>query len=166
MTCVKVASENSVKINAIKAAFNRFFNDDVTIISQNVKSGVPDQPINEDVFEGAKNRLRELKNGSEYNYLVSCEGGLLQLAEHWFNVQVVIIEDENGNQGIGLSQGYEIPSEYVEEAINTSVAAVLDRKFGGKGGISVLTRGHETRESLIKDGTVMALSRVLNSKIW
>lgn len=165
MTIVKVASKNSVKIDAINTAFNRYFKD-VKIISQNVESGVPDQPINDDVFKGAKNRLQALKNDSNYDYLVSCEGGLLQLAGHWFNVQVVIIEDRNGYQGIGLSQGYEIPSEYIREAINTSVAEVLDRKFGGKGGISVLTRGYETRASLIQDGTVMALAKVLNSKIW
>jgi len=165
MTTVKVASKNSVKVYAIDTAFGRFFKD-VKIISENVESGVPDQPINDDVFQGAKNRLQALKSDSNYDYLVSCEGGLLQLAGHWFNVQVVIIEDRDGHQGIGLSQGYEIPSEYVEEAINTSIAEVLDRKFDRKGGISVLTRGYETRESLIKDGTVMALAKVLNSKIW
>lgn len=165
MTTVKVASKNSVKLYAINTAFNRFFND-VKIISQNVESGVPDQPINDDVFEGAKNRLEALKDDSDYDYLVSCEGGLLQLAGHWFNVQVVMIKDRHGNQGMGMSQGYEIPLKYVEEAINTSVADVLDRLFDRKGGISVLTRGYETRASLIQDGTVMALAKVLNSDIW
>ena len=165
MTTVKVASKNLVKLEAIRQAFSRYFKE-VKIISKDVESGVSAQPINEDVFKGARNRLEALKDDSDCNYLVSCEGGLISFAEHWFNVQIVMIEDQHGNQGIGMSQGYEIPNKYVEEAINTSVADVLDRIFGGKGGISVLTRGYETRQSLIQDGTIMALAKVLNSEIW
>ena len=96
MTIVRVASKNSVKLYAINTAFKRFFKD-VKIISKDVESGVAAQPVNDDVFKGAKNRLEALKDDSDYDYLVSCESGLTSLAGHWFNVQVVMIEDREGH---------------------------------------------------------------------
>ena len=60
MTIVKVATKNQVKIEAIIKAFERYFKE-VKIIPYDVKSGVPSQPINEDVFKGAQNRIDNLK---------------------------------------------------------------------------------------------------------
>ena len=165
MTYVKVATKNLVKLTGVMEAFLRYFKE-VKVDCEDVKSNVPEQPINEDVFKGAENRLKSLKNTAKYDYLVSIEGGLIEFSGNWFNVQVVIVKDSKGNKGIGLSQGYQIPLEYVDEAIHTSVAQVLDKIFEVKGGISVLTKNQFTRGSLITDGTVMALAKVLNSNIW
>jgi len=167
MTIVKVATANPVKVEAIKKAFDRYFND-IEVISFEVDSKVPRQPINQDVFNGAKNRIEELKKVGdlEWDYMVSCEGGLINLYGYWFNVQVVMVEGKDGKKGFGLSQGYQIPPEYVDEVINTSVAEVLDRVFDGKGGIRMLTKGAFTRKDLIKDGTLIALARVINGEVW
>lgn len=167
MTTVKVATANPAKIEAIKNAFGRYF-EDIEIISQEVESGVPAQPVNEDVFKGAKNRIEELKkvgNDVEWDFLVSCEGGLISQYGYWFNLQVVQIERKDGKVGVGLSQGYQIPPEYVEEVCNTSIAKLLDRLFDGKGGISILTDGQFNRKDLIESGTIMALTRVQND-LW
>ena len=43
---------------------------------------------------------------------------------------------------------------------------ILDRIFEGKGGIRKLTRDKFTRGDLITDGTIMALTRVMNGEIW
>lgn len=165
MTYVKVATKNLVKLTGVMKAFQRYF-EEVKVDGEDAKSNVPEQPINEDVFIGAENRLKSLRNTTKYDYLVSIEGGLIEFFGVWFNVQVVIVQDSKGNKGVGLSQGYQIPLEYVDEAIHTSVAQVLDKIFEGKGGISVLTKNQFTRESLITDGTIMALAKVLNSNIW
>ena len=163
MATVKVATVNPVKIEAIRKAFSRYF-ENVELIPFDVESGVPDQPLNEDVFKGAKNRIANLKEigDANWDFLVSCEGGLICQYGYWFNMQVVQIEQKEGKTGIGLSQGYQIPSEYVEEACNTSIAKLLDRLFKGKGGIGVLTHGEFQRKDLIESGTIMALTRVLN----
>lgn len=167
MTIVKVATLNPTKIEAIAEAFEIYFQD-VEVMRYDVASGVPRQPVNEEVFQGAQNRLEGLKKEGEDNwdYLVSCEGGLINLYDYWFNVQVIMVQGKDEKIGIGLSQGCQIPPEYVEEVIDTSIAKVLDRIFEGKGGIRMLTHDQFTRKSLIKDGTIMALTRVLNGDVW
>lgn len=166
MTIVKVATLNPVKVEAIKSAFERYFVE-VEVIPFEVDSGVPEQPINEDVFEGAKNRLVELKEVcGEYDYVASCESGLISQYGHWFNVQVVMVENENGKNGFGVSQGYEVPNKYIKEIMNTNMADFLTQLFKGKGGTRVLTQNQFTRKTLIEDGTIMALVSVLNGEIW
>ena len=169
MTDVKVAiaTANPVKIEAIKKAFELYFND-IEVLPFEVKSGVPSQPINEDVYKGARNRIEEIKkvNNVEVDYIVSCEGGLINQYGYWFNVQVIMVEGKDGKDGVALSQGFQIPPKYVDEVINTSIAKVLDRIFEGKGGIRKLTRDKFTRGDLITDGTIMALTRVMNGEIW
>ena len=163
MTIVKVATKNQVKIEAIMKAFERYFKE-VKIIPYDVKSGVPSQPINEDVFKGAQNRIDNLKkvDSLQYDYLVSCEGGLVEEFGHWFNLQVVQIERNDGKTGIGLSQGCQIPHKYIKEIRSTSISKLFNRLFGKKGGISVLTCGQLNRKDLVENGTIMALTRFLN----
>ena len=166
MTIVKVATTNPVKIKAIRAAFKRYY-EDVEVITFKVNSGVPEQPIKSQVFKGAKNRLKALKNiCGNYDYIVSCESGLINQYGYWFNVQVVMIERKDGKVGIGVSPGYEIPPKYVKAIINSSLKQVFDKIFDGKGGVRVLTKNQFRRQDLIENGTVMALIRVLNDEKW
>lgn len=159
---VRAATANPVKLEAIKLAFERYFDEEIEVIPKEVNSGVASQPINDEVFQGAKNRIEEVKKlEGEYDFLVSCEGGLVCQYGCWFNLQIVMVERNDGKFGFGLSQGFQIPDEYVEEAINTSIAKTMDRLFEGKGGVSVLTRGHFNRGKLVEDGTMMALGKVL-----
>ena len=162
MTIVKVGTANPVKVEGVKDAFKRYLKEDVEVISFEVDSGVASQPRNKEVIEGAKNRLKELKKLGEDNwdYLVSCEGGLIDMYGNWVNMQVVIVEAKNGMTGFGCSQGFEVPQEHIEEAINTSIAKVLDKIYDGKGGVRVITRDNFTRKDLIRDATIMALAGV------
>lgn len=163
---IKAGTANPVKLAAITAAFGYYF-ENVQVRGFEVDSHVPKQPIDQEVYAGAENRLQELKKDKEdYDYLVSCEAGLISQYGRWFNVQVVLVEDKTGKRGLGLSQGFEIPRQYVQEAIHSSVAKVLDRIFDGNGGMRILSKGQFTREKLIHDGTVMALVRVINGEIW
>lgn len=167
MITIKVATQNQAKVEAITEAFEHYFQN-VQVRRYDVKSGVPEQPVNKEVFEGAQNRLKELKKVEKGNadYWVSCEGGLINLYGYWFNVQVVMIMSKDGKFGVGVSQGLQIPPKYANEVIETSIVHVLDRIFGRKGGIKMLTYGRFTRKSLIKDATIMALTRVLNGDVW
>ena len=166
MTIVKVASENPVKVEAIKTAFERYFVV-VEAIPYQVNSGVPEQPTNNCVFEGAEHRLEELKKiCGDYDYIASCEGGLINQCGHWFNVQVIIVENREGKRGFGMSQAYEVPTKYIEEILKTNMADFLKKPFNGKGGTRVLTQYQFTRKTLIQDGTIVALVSVLNGEIW
>lgn len=166
MTIVKVASENPVKVEAIKSAFKRYFVD-VEAIPYKVDSEVPKQPTNNAVFEGAEHRIKNLKSVcGDYDYVASCESGLVEQYGHWFNVQVVLVESKEGKRGFGVSQGYEVPDKYIEEILRTEMAEFLDKLFAEKGGTRILTRNQFTRKTLIQDGTIMALVGVLNGDIW
>lgn len=164
---IKAGTTNPVKLAAIAVAFEHYFENDIKVRGYEVDSHVSRQPIDQEVYAGAENRLEELKKDTEkYDYLVSCEAGLISQYGRWFNVQIVLIEDKTGKRGFGLSQGFEIPRQYVQEAIHSSVAKVLDRIFDGKGGMRILSKGQLTREKMVHDGTIMALTRVLNGEGW
>jgi len=166
MTNVKVATLNQVKVEAIKTAFERHFIE-VDVEPFEVCSGVPEQPTNNCVFEGAKHRLEELKKVcGDYDYLVSCESGLIYQCGHWFNVQVVLVENSEGKSGFGVSPGYEVPSKYINEILETNISQLFKRIFNGRGGTRVLTKNQFTRKALIQLGTSMALVSVLNGEEW
>ena len=166
MVYINVETTSKAKLKGIKEAFEQYFKE-VKVRGYEVDSQVPKQPINDDVFRGAENRLRALEEISEeYDYRVSCEGGLIRQYGRLFNTQIVLVEDKEGRVGFGMSPGFEIPSKYEEEALNSSIAELMDRVFEGKGGIRVLTEGLYTRESLVKAGTIMALTRLLNGEKW
>lgn len=161
MTIIKVATKNPVKIEAIKAAFDRFLKEEVVIVGFGVDSGVPEQPINNEVFIGAENRITALKEVcGEYDYLVSCEGGIINQYGYYINSQIVLVENKQGARGMGLSQGFQVPDSYIEDVRKTDIAQVFDNMFGkGKGGLRFLTNGQVNRKDLVESGTLMALAR-------
>ena len=169
---IAIASGNLTKIRAIKAAFVDVLNNDkdITIVMEDVNSEVSNQPFDEEVKIGAQKRLKNLKaklsKDSKIDYYVSCEGGIINIFGNYFNVQCVIIEDKNGNSGIGWSQAYQIPNKYITQIKESSLANVLDELFQGKGGIRILSNGVETRENLIKEATIMSLTAINNGEIW
>ena len=165
MIYVAVATKNKLKLGAVEKAFQRHF-DKVEVKGCSVPSGVQEQPCNQEVMQGAFNRLENLKKVSEADFYVACEGGLICQYGKWFNQQIVLVEAQDGKKSWGLSPSYPIPEKYIEEAKATSVADVLDRIFEGKGGVRVLTQGAMTRENLIEGAVTMALTGVLNGDLW
>lgn len=167
MITIKVATENRVKVEAITDAFEHYFQN-VQVMRCDVSSGVPEQPVNKEVFKGAQNRIKELlkKGENNWDYLVSCEAGMINLYGYWFYVQVVMIQSRDGKFGVGVSQGVPIPSKHIKETLNTSITNVLGKVFGRKAGINLLTYGRFTRKSLVEDATIMALTRILNGNAW
>lgn len=61
-----IATKNSGKIEAAKKALDRYF-DDVEIKGIPVPSDVPEQPVNEEIYKGAKNRVTNLKKYAKEN---------------------------------------------------------------------------------------------------
>ena len=165
---VKAATKNLNKLKAFKEAFGLFHEDcEIVIVPCEASSGVPAQPINEDVSRGAENRLEELKHDKkEYDYLISCEGGMFNYFGPWFNGQLIVVENRKGRRGWGLSQSNQFSRENAERAIATSVAKVYDDVFDGKGGVREITKGCFTRSDLVRDATIMALSKIMSGEKW
>ena len=173
---ILMGTKNPGKIEGAKLAFDKFFKN-VKIEGVVVDSEVGNQPVNEEIFEGAKNRVKNLKkyaksNSIEADFYISSEAGITNLLGNWIDINAVVVEDKEGYQSVGISQGFPIPNKYIEEIKKTELGKVMDKIFSGKelgkgkGGISFLTKGEVTRIELTKNAFIMALTSHINEDVW
>jgi len=117
---VAIATESHEKIKGIKNAFSRFFDvkdAELEVHYEPTDSGVSAQPFDAETYEGARNRVDNIKrfNKERHDFYVSCEAGIECLAGIYFNVQVVcIFEVATQKYLFGKSFGWQIPSEDIE----------------------------------------------------
>ncbi len=173
---ILIGTRNPGKIQGAKEAFEKYF-EDIEIEGVSVSSDVEEQPINEEILQGAKNRVKNLKkyakdNNIEADFYISSEGGITNFLGEWLNVNVVVIEDSNGFQSLGTSQGFPIPDKYIDEIKQTELGKVMDKIFSGKelgkgkGGIGLLTKDKVSRIDLTRNAFIMALTKHINGDIW
>ena len=141
------------------------------------ESEVGAQPVNEEIMQGAKNRVKNLKKYAEENqmqadFYVASEAGITNLLGEWLDYNIAVIEDETGKQSVGSSAGFPIPDKYVSEIKGTELGKVMDKLFHAtglnkqNGGIGNLTHGEITRVDLTRQAFTMALVKFLNGEIW
>ena len=173
---ILIGTKNPGKIEGAKKAFERYFSN-VDIEGIAVDSEVPDQPINSEILKGARNRIKNLKkyakeNKIESDFYIASEAGITNSLGEWIDINCAVIENKEGFQSIGTSQGFPIPDKYIEEIRKTELGKVMDRLFDkkdtgkGQGGISYLTKGEITRIDLTKNAFIMALTRHINGDLW
>ena len=173
---ILMGTKNPGKIEGAKQAFEKYF-DNVEIEGIPVSSNVGDQPINEEILKGAKNRVKNLReyainNNIEADFYVSSEAGITNLLGDWIDINAVVIEDAKGFQSVGTSQGFPIPNKYIDEIKETELGKVMDKIFSGKElgkgkvGISLLTKNEVSRIDLTRNAFIMALTRHINEEIW
>lgn len=173
---ILMGTKNPGKIEGAKQAFERYF-ENVEIEGVAVESEVGAQPINKEIFKGAKNRIKNLKkyakeNNIEVDYFIASEAGITDSLGEWIDINAAVIEDKNGVMSIGTSQGFEIPERYVDEVKSTELGKLMDRLFSsvnlgkGKGGINFLTKDEITRIDLTRDAFIMALIKFINGDTW
>ena len=173
---ILMGTKNPGKIEGARQAFANYF-DNIEIEGIAVESNVGAQPVNEEILQGAKNRIKNLKeyannNNIKADFYIASEAGITNLLGEWIDINAVIIEDSKGFQSIGTSQGFPIPDKYIEEIKQTELGKVMDRLFRGqelgkgKGGISFLTKDEITRIDLTRNAFIMALTRFINEDIW
>jgi len=173
MPKILIASKNPVKVEATRVAFSKYF-EDTDIISISVPSGVPEQPINNETYEGARNRvlrLKERNDGENLNaeYLVGIEGGIVQHFNKWFAFGVICIMNNLGKIGFGTSVHFELPDSVTGELLNgAELGPIMDKMTGQhntkqKGGaIGYFTKGVIRRQDIYEQGLVSALIPFLN----
>ena len=173
---ILIGTKNPGNIEGARQAFELYFNN-VEIEGIPVNSDVGEQPINEEIFLGAKNRVKNLKRYAEKNnikvdFYISSEAGITNLLGEWIDINAAVIEDANGYQSIGISQGFPIPDKYVDEIKKTELGKVMDKIFSekelgkGKGGINFLTKNEVSRIDLTRNAFIMALTKHINEDIW
>lgn len=172
---IVIASKNPGKIEGAKRAISKYFKDfDIEGIS--VESNVSEQPVNEDIYNGAKNRINNLKNYCKENKInadlyLSIESGITNRLGDWMIINIAIIEDNNEFYSYGTSPGFPVPKKYVDDIIKTDLGSVMDKIFNesdlrsNKGGISFLTEDVITRIDLTEFAFIMALTKYINH-VW
>ena len=173
---VLIGTKNPGKIEGARQAFEKYF-DNVEVEGIPVNSDVGNQPVDKEIFQGAKNRVKNLKeyaknNNIKADYFVSSEAGITNLLGEWIDINCVVIENIEGLQSVGISQGFPIPDKYIDEIKETELGKVMDKIFSGKelskgkGGISFLTKNEVSRIDLTRNAFVMALTKHINGDIW
>ena len=173
---ILIGTKNPGKIEAARQAFEKYF-EKIEIEGILVESEVSAQPVNEEIFQGTKNRVKNLKkyakdNNVKADFYIASEAGITNLLGEWIDINAVVVENAEGFQTVGISQGFQIPEKYVEEIKQTELGKVMDKIFEkeqlgqGKGGINLLTKGEVSRIELTKNAFIMALIGHINGEVW
>lgn len=172
---ILVGSNNPVKIEAVKEGFSKYFQD-IEVQNISVNSEVSHQPIDEETFHGAKNRVLALQKAdseekTNADFFVGIEGGIIQLHSKWFVFGCICIMDKTGKLGFGLSPMFELPKGMTAKLLQgEELGTVVDTTFGlhnvkQKGGaIGYFTNGVITRKDFYVPGVITALVPFLNEK--
>ena len=174
---VLVGSENPVKIQSVREGFLTFF-EHIEVEGISVDTGVPHQPMDEEIFEGAKNRAGNIKRINDQQnlgatFFVGIEGGVLQLQDRWFSVNVVYILDKHNRDGFATTGLYELPSALskellIEKDLGHAIAALADDNFAARerGTVAFLTNGKIDRFQNQVQGVTLALIPFVNDNLY
>lgn len=172
---VLIGTKNQGKIEGATEALKNYFND-FDIDGVPVSSDVSEEPINNEIYEGARNRVNNLMQYAsdkriDAEYFLGVESGITNLLGKWVIINIAVIKDKNGYESWGTSSAFPVPNKYVDEIISTDLGKVMDKIFGqndlrsGKGGISFVTNGVISRIDLTKEAFIMALTQHTN-EVW
>ena len=172
---VLIGTKNPGKIQGAEEAFKKYF-ENIEITGIPVSSDVSDEPVDLEIYNGARNRVNNLinyakENNIEADFFLGIESGITNLLGKWIIINVAVIKDKNGYESWGTSPAFPVPDKYVDEIINTDLGQVMDKIFkqndlrNSKGGISFLTHGVLDRIELTRDAFIMAITGQIND-IW
>ena len=159
---VAIATTSSEKVRGITRGFSKIYQleeTEIEIIFQKSLSNVSEQPFDAETYVGAKNRVDNLMNaltGQEYDFYVSCEAGIENFGDIFFNVQVVCIYEVKSQRYLfGKSSGWQIPSIDISEIKENNLDSYLRKK--GITCIEELLGPEFSRNQAVSQATELAL---------
>jgi len=172
---VAVGSENPVKLQAVKTAFNNVWpKKKWKVVGMKVTSGVSDQPMSDaESIKGATNRAKRIIKIAKADFGVGLEGGIHKIGNKWFDCGWIVVVDKKGRVGIGSSARIETAPKIlalIKKGIE--LGSANDEIFKSenskqKGGhFSLMTNGAITRSDGYVHGVIFALSRFLHPELW
>lgn len=174
---VLIATKNQGKIEGAKRALERYF-DNIEIKGIAANSEVGEQPVNENIYIGAKNRVKNLKkycneNNINADLYLSIESGISNLLGRWMITNIAIIEDDDQFESYGSGPSFPVPDRLVKDIIDTDFSKVMDKVFeedkerhNKGGGIQLLTHNNISRIDQSEMAFIMALTRYINDDKW
>ena len=173
---VLIGTNNQGKVEGAKQAFEKFYKD-VKVEGTSVSSDVSDEPVNDEIYMGASNRVNNLikyskENNIDVDFYVGVESGITNQLGKWCIIQIAVVKDKSGYESFGTGPAFPVSEKYVDEIINTDLGILMDKIFKGnglkneKGGIAHLTNDVITRYDLTREAIIMALTEFINGDIW
>lgn len=175
MITVAVGSENPVKIEATRSAFQKMWpKEKIKVVSVKLSSGVSDQPMSDkESITGAKSRARQSLNLVKADFGVGLEGGLQKIGNVWFDCGWIVVQNKKGQIGIGSTIHMEAPAKVMRTIrMGKELGDVNDQLFGLKnskqvaGYFGAMTKGAITRTEGYRDGVIAALVRFVHPSLW
>ena len=169
---ILVGSQNPVKINATRLAFEHYFTS-FTIEGKSSSSEVNDQPLSsEETLTGAKNRVKNILQFPA-EYYVGIEGGVEKRNQDYEAFAWIVIQDTNGKQGISKTASFTLPkkvSKLIDQGLELGEAddQVFQRQNSKQqnGAVGLLTQDIITRTSYYQEAIVLALVPFINSELY
>lgn len=174
---ILIATKNQGKIEGAKRALSNYF-DNIEIEGIPVESNVGEQPLNDEIYIGAKNMVKNLKLYAEKNNIkadlyLSIESGINNSLGRWMITNIAVIEDNFDFESYGTSPSFPVPDRLAEDVIRTDLSQVMDKVLGEdkerhnqKGGIQLLNHNKVTRVDLTEMAFIMALTKYINGDTW
>lgn len=171
MLKILVGTGNRIKVNAVKEAFSKAYDKEITVAGLPIKTSVPTQPKGEEVFRGAYNRALGCSKVKGYDFYVGIEGGTIRHFGNVFTFAVVCIISSKGRTSMATSGYFPLPKELIEllekgMELGDAIDLITGRK-GVKyedGAVGVLTRGLITRKDLYVHAVILALAPFLSQQ--
>ncbi len=172
---VAVGSENPVKLEAVRQAFQKVWpNERFMVEGIKVSSQVSDQPMSDqESMTGARNRAHQAQQQTNADYGVGLEGGLQKIGDKWFDCGWIVVVNRHAQEGIGSTARIETPAKMMELIHQgLELGDVNDRVFGetnskqAAGHFGLMTNNAITRTKGYTDGVIMALSRFLHPELF
>ena len=172
---VLIATKNQGKIEGAKKALEHYFTE-IEIKGIPVESNVSEQPVNDEIYNGAKNRVKNLKkyakeNNIEADLYLGVESGINNSLGRWMITNIAVIEDNSNFESYGTSPSFPVPDRLVKEIIDTDLSQVMNKVFtkdderhNKGGGIQLLTHGKISRIDLTEYAFIMALTKYINEE--
>ncbi len=171
---IHVGTENQLKVAAVRAAFKTMFPDHrLEVVKKAVASGVPSQPFDNEVANGAINRAQTALQDADFG--VGIEAGLVVFpgTNRYLNVQICAITDQSGKLCIGSSPGFELPAWLVARLRNDSTLSREMSIISGipkikekSGAIGYLSQGAIDRFGVTYEAVLMALIPYIRSDLF
>ena len=172
---VLIATKNQGKIEGAKKALEHYFKD-IELRGIPVESYVPEQPVNKEIYEGAKNRVKNLKKYAKENNIsadlfLGIERGINDLLGRWMITNIAVIEDNEDFESYGTSPSFPVPDNLVQKILDTNLSEEMDTVLGEdkerhnyRGGIQLLTDNEISRIDLTEYAFIMALTKYINGE--
>lgn len=167
---VTLGSTNPAKISGVRKAFEAYFASPL-VTGYNVESGVPNQPFDDELYIGARNRAMSAMKRGKSDYYVGIEGGIIRIDGKCYSTTCAVVLNSQLTEHTGYSLMFEVPETYMEivrrgyelgEATDMLTGERDTKK--GKGLIGVLSLQRLDREKLVTESVLVALMHFVNTQ--